>query len=314
MSKPNEELKLILNSQPHAIPQKFKMMGVISDDIFNSLTKNKQYVVQSKVSTEVFEEFILYLTEGKLPEVHIDNLFELQQLSVEFCTDDIKQSIHQKIDKWREIEAKLEQGTLSNSREQELQTRIDILEQSIQQFQNAFQHMQQNMQDLHDAFQKQSLQLLNKIEALETEVKNQSILNQAELDKMNENQTLIDDKISELQAKITDEIENKIKNDIEIIKQDILDNESTIHAQASKVQKNSSLIEDLENQNSSLKNEVSNTKEQINQNVTNSEFKSNILTIEKIKNLINEIKSNYISKDVLIFLIINQIHTIFILI
>lgn len=57
--------KLILNSKEYSLPLRFRKMGEISDEIFVSLTGDKhQYVVQSKVSEEVFDQFYLYLKEG----------------------------------------------------------------------------------------------------------------------------------------------------------------------------------------------------------------------------------------------------------
>ena len=93
--------------------------------------------------------FFLYLTEGKEPKVHIDNLFELQQLSVEFCTREIKEMIQKKTAKWREIETQHEQqGALSNFKEQEFETKIHNLEQ--------------NMQVLHEVLRQQLSEIENR--------------------------------------------------------------------------------------------------------------------------------------------------------
>ena len=73
------------------------------------------------------------MKEWNEPEVYIDNLFELQQLSIKFCTQEIKELIEKKTAKWREIETQLEQQeTLTNSKEQEFETKIHYLEQNIQ--------------------------------------------------------------------------------------------------------------------------------------------------------------------------------------
>lgn len=282
-----ETCKLILNSKEKLLPLPFMKIGEISGDIFTSLSRdNRQYVVQSKVSEEVLEEYILYLTKGKEPEVHIDNNFQYQQLAVEFGTQKISELIQAKISKWRQIEAQLEhQGTLSNSKEQELEEKI--------------QNLEQNLLSLHEILQQQLNQFKNEIEILKEDFRNQNITNLAELEKMETNQKNLLEKISEIQNVFTDNFEttnNEIKNDIENIKQDILNNDEKIQTQVNQVHEHSTSIERLENQMNSLQNELSNAIEQINQNETNSnsEFESIQLTIE-------EIKSSYIDKDVFIF-------------
>ena len=89
--------KLILNSKEYLLPLKIMKIGKTADEIYRSLTGDShQYVVQSKVSEEVLNEFILYLTEGKITEVHIDNLFELKQLAQEFNTCKIIDAVKKK--------------------------------------------------------------------------------------------------------------------------------------------------------------------------------------------------------------------------
>ena len=101
---------MILNSKEYQLPLPFKKLGEISSEIYRSLAgDNHQYVVQSKVSDEAFGQFILYLTNGKEPEIHINNLFELQRLSSEFDTQEIKGFIQNKISKWQALETQFEQ-------------------------------------------------------------------------------------------------------------------------------------------------------------------------------------------------------------
>lgn len=126
--------KLILNSKEYTLPFRIMNIGKTSDKIYELLTgNNQQYVIQSNVSEEVLNQFILYLTEDKKPEIHIDNLFELQQLAIEFCTSEIIEAIKRKTAKWREIEKQLEnQQEISALKEQELETKIQNLERNMQ--------------------------------------------------------------------------------------------------------------------------------------------------------------------------------------
>lgn len=276
--------KLILNSKDYQLPSQFRKMGEISAEIFGSLTSdNQQYVVQSKVSEEVFDQFFLYLKEGQEPEVHIDNLFELQQLSVEFCTREIKELIQRKTAKWREIEAQLEQqGTLSNSKEQEFETKIHDLEQ--------------NMQILHEVLQRQ----LQEIEQLKTELRNQNISNQSNQAEVEMNQTnQIDTKINDIQNIFTANIEkinNEIDEKIENIKEELSNKENQIQSQINQTHEHSTKIEQLKNQMNSLQSILSNTQERINQ-----KEESTNSTLELVNLTINEVKQSYVSKDIFIF-------------
>ena len=264
--------KLILNSKEYPLPSQFSKMGVISKEIFESLTRgNQQYVIQSKVSEEVLCQFLLYLTDGKEPEVHIDNLFELQQLSVEFCVHEIKEMIQKKTAKWREIEAQLEQqGTLTNSKEQEFETKIHNLEQ--------------NIQILNEVLKRQT----QEIEKLNKELKNQNISNQSNTEEIEINQmNQIDTKINDIQNIFTEKIEtikNEFEEKIENVKEEILKKGNLIQAQISQIHKHSTNIEQLETQS-----QLSDTQENINS------------TFESVNLTINEIKQSYVTKDIFQF-------------
>ena len=279
--------KLIINSKEYQLPLPFKKLGEISSEIYRSLAgDNHHYVVQSKVSEEVFDQFYLYLKEGNEPEVHIDNLFELQQLSVEFCTREIKEMIQKKTAKWREIETQHEQqGALSNFKEQEFETKIQDLEQKIQ-------ILQSNEIEFERVIRLQS----NEIGTLKSELRNQNISNQAKFEEIEINQAnQIDTKIGDIQNTFTENIE-RMKNEIEQINEEISHKENQIQTQINQIQEHSTSIERLENQMNSLQSQLSNTQERINQTEENTNS-----TIESVKLAIDEIKQSYVSKDIFIF-------------
>lgn len=269
--------KLFLNSKEYTLPLIITNIGKTSYEIYQSLTSdNHEYVVQSKVDEEVFNEFILYLTEDKTPEIHIDNIFGLQQLAIEFGTKDIIDAIKRKADKWREIETQLEnQSAISNPKEQELEAKIHVLAQ--------------NMQLLHQD-----------LEAFKAEIRNQNTSNQAEQSERERNQeNQINMKFSEIQDALTQKIEttkNEIEEEIYNIKQKIENIENQILEQINQTNEHSTIINRLENQINSLQNELINNKTQMNQTEENINS-----TIEAIKLSIDEIKKSYVTKDVLIF-------------
>lgn len=78
------QYKLILNSKEFIIPSNFPRLDDISSTIYQSLTEDHQYVVQSFVSEEVFQSFIKYLINNDIPNINFHNKFEYHQLSKEF--------------------------------------------------------------------------------------------------------------------------------------------------------------------------------------------------------------------------------------
>lgn len=82
----NDSFKLILRSKSFTIPSVFKNLVNISQTISRSLifNSNHEYQVESNVSDEVFQSFIEYLVNDRLPEIEIETFDEFLQLSEEF--------------------------------------------------------------------------------------------------------------------------------------------------------------------------------------------------------------------------------------
>ncbi|KAK8887431.1 hypothetical protein M9Y10_038475 [Tritrichomonas musculus] len=74
------------NSKVFTIPSLFKHLLDISPDISNSLVfgQNHYYCLKSKVNENVFQSFIDYLVDDKIPDIDVFNFNEFMQLSQEF--------------------------------------------------------------------------------------------------------------------------------------------------------------------------------------------------------------------------------------
>lgn len=77
--------------------------------------KDHKYQVQSKVSEEVFQQFFQYLIDGIEPEIHFDTIYEFKQLSQEFEIQELKLNIENKKNQWRSIEQFFQQQSTINS-------------------------------------------------------------------------------------------------------------------------------------------------------------------------------------------------------
>lgn len=74
------------NSKIFTIPSLFKHLLDISPDISNSLVfgQNHYYCLKSKVNEKVFQSFIDYLVDDKIPDIDVFNFNEFMLLSQEF--------------------------------------------------------------------------------------------------------------------------------------------------------------------------------------------------------------------------------------
>lgn len=66
--------------------------------------ENHKYEVQSKISDEIFQQFLQYLINGTETEIYFDTIYELNQLSKEFQINELQEKIEKKRKQWREIE------------------------------------------------------------------------------------------------------------------------------------------------------------------------------------------------------------------
>lgn len=82
-----KSFQFIVNDKAFIIPLFDKLMN-ISSNIREELifSQQHQYHVQSKIRTEVFEDFIKYLTTNEIPNLSISNINEYDDLSSEFET------------------------------------------------------------------------------------------------------------------------------------------------------------------------------------------------------------------------------------
>lgn len=79
-----------LNNKLFQIPSQFKRMGDIPNSIYQILKQGEPYDVSSKVSEELFQQFVDYLDKKIDIEIHIDNYIELSQLASEFTQEELQ--------------------------------------------------------------------------------------------------------------------------------------------------------------------------------------------------------------------------------
>lgn len=125
---------LIFNSKEFDLPDQFIKLPYISRNIYRKLMKGEcKYEIQSKVSFEVFKQFRQYLIDGTIPEIHLDTIYEIKQLSEKFEIQELLSKINEKKEKWREFEKNMDESNATNRNNN---TNIPDLEQKIQQFSN----------------------------------------------------------------------------------------------------------------------------------------------------------------------------------
>ena len=84
--KMNDErpYKLILKSKIFRIPSDFRFMSMINEDIYAKLKIEGQYEIKSNAREKVFNRFIEYWINKKIPYISQDNIREYEDLSNEF--------------------------------------------------------------------------------------------------------------------------------------------------------------------------------------------------------------------------------------
>lgn len=76
--------KLILKSKIFRIPSDFRFMSMINEDIYAKLKIEGQYEIKSNAREKVFNRFIEYWINKKIPYISQDNIREYEDLSNEF--------------------------------------------------------------------------------------------------------------------------------------------------------------------------------------------------------------------------------------
>lgn len=118
-----DKRRFILNSKTFEIPYQFQKMGVIDINILKQLNENHEYHILSKVSENVFKDFIQYLINGRELDIHFDNIYELTLLSEEFNIQEMKENLDTIKSNYRSHETIIEK----------MQQQIKLLENQISQ-------------------------------------------------------------------------------------------------------------------------------------------------------------------------------------
>lgn len=194
-----------------SVDEFFRNIGLIGNkDIKNSLKKQNQYEIQSKISSEVFHSFVNYLVNDNLPDIHFDNYFEYFMLNQEFQIDIITNLLDTVKQKWRQLE----------NQDRMLQQIVS----SYNQLTNDYQQLLQKINLFHT-------QLINSnsiISSLENQINDLKIEND-KLTQENKNLTLkIDDVDAQLNASIQS-IKSNVDNQLNQINRKQIDlNEKTL--------------------------------------------------------------------------------------
>lgn len=280
--------KLILRSKAFDIPKRFKMMGSLSDDILNSLESEKhQYDVKSMVCEEIFQTFIQYLLTGKIPEIHIDNIFELSLLAQEFGISDLIDIINETKKKYREFEKILENQASSPLFNQPL----SVLQQDLEQKNRQIFELQQNYNEIVKYYKIQQ----NEMKRLEEQIHRLKVDYQSDLlniqNQVNKKIESIDQKIELIDQKV-ESIDQKVESSqdefLKLINENNQNNQACIEKTLERLTSN---IEDL---NDTVKNQQYNSDQysrQISELTQQNEIKD-------ILNIIFFINLVYSTKDV----------------
>lgn len=281
---------LSFNSKDFALTSQFKMYGQISSSISQDLIfkEDHKYVVQSKVSNEVFQQFLQYLIDKTEPEIQFDTIYELKQLSDEFEIKELKELIEKKKQKWLEMEKFFEEQSTSAHTSTVTTTQEDpAIKQQLVQF---YQIFESRIDNLSNEIQKFKVKLSSQNDELLKQIENQI---QDSVNQQNE-------KIAEENQKIENEMNLKLQQIEDVIKSNEektdLQNSSNIELQNG--------IEQLKNQPELINNKL------VKQNEDIVNFEENInLQLEQIKQTIdkqqqeleNKLKTqlqNYITKEI----------------
>ena len=79
-------MKLIFKVKVYLIPNKFQNLRDVNNNIYESLTTTKRYIVQSNVGEVIFQSFIEHWVNNAIPVFDTDNISEFELLSQEFDT------------------------------------------------------------------------------------------------------------------------------------------------------------------------------------------------------------------------------------
>lgn len=254
----NENSRLIFNSKEYELPDQFAKSNNISRDIYRKLNRNEyKYEVQSKVDDENFQIFFEYLVDGKEPEIHLDNIYELKQLAKEFQISELIEKINEKFKKWREIEKTLDQQSTSSNVES-LQP-ADIT-QAIQQIYQIFDKMKDQIEKL----EKRVISIESQNKTLESQFKNDM-------------ETYFDQQIEQIKES-NENKENEIYSNLQQIKDEIESKNDQFENQKLVNVEYSNLFERLQNQLELLSSEIPKQNDKL------SEFESDVnVQLEAIK-------------------------------
>lgn len=84
MSKIQVDFKFILRNKIYQIHSNSRFLNDINPCIYQKLTVNLQYEIQSHVRNEIFKYFIKYLVNREIPDINAENIYEFEALSDEF--------------------------------------------------------------------------------------------------------------------------------------------------------------------------------------------------------------------------------------
>ena len=271
--------KLLLKSEEFTLPLKFEKIGELSYPVFESLTGNeKKYEIKSNVSKEAILLIVDYLKSGDKPEVHINNIFELNQLAQELGLEKITILIKEKLNKWRQFENNLENQTFEKELKQkdkdihDLQIHIEKLYQMLNDQSNEINSLKNQLQD--------------------QEIKFNNSLKELEIKLIHKNEELISQVCQESSENYELKF-NEIGNTIEIIQNEIQSKESQMQEQSISIQENYDSVNILKNQIEKMNDQFSAQKNSNSQ--TENEFNAKLYDIG-LK--IEELKDKYITKDI----------------
>lgn len=213
----------------------FSNIGQIRNNaIKDSLIKQSQYEIQSKISSEVFHSFVDYLSKNILPEIHFDNYYEYVQLNQEFQIVQIQNLLDTVKQKWRQLENQdqMLQGIISTCNQlandyKQLLNKIDIYHKELVNKDSEIMSLNSQVKDLkseNDQLIAKNEELTSKIEDMQENIdtnKNhiQSIESEIEkqLERINGSQNELNDKSFELNNTI-----NSLKRQFDAFNDDIL--------------------------------------------------------------------------------------------
>lgn len=241
-------------------------MGELSSEMLEMVISGEEntYTIKSDVSDEVFNILYDYLISAILPEINLNNIFGLYELSQEFGLQEIKNLIEKK--------------------RRELQEHEEYFEnQNIQETQQL--HLYDKINDLENQLQNQKIEFQNKLDEQEIRIKHYC-------------EELINEKFQELNEKI-DLLQENTNDSLSMLNQNHLSYEEKLMSQTIYNNDNNNEISQIKNQLESLINQCSIQSAQIlrNENEINSKFTEMNLIFNEQNNKIDEIKNKYITKD-----------------